>query len=171
MQLPRVINCGGHGCVVVFALNDSFCLVTNFLFESASVICSLADVYIWSSRKRFIFPLSVCLKTADSQNTQGDLLLGRSVPPNCYMWFLALCLFITIVKIPSLCPPPQQNLYKNIFEKLSQGAVVPWQQLWQYRLLPASVTISCLTHLWGKLTKETSLTALTALGFGPRETA
>lgn len=88
----------------------------------------------------------------------GGLLLGGSVPLNCYVWLLALCLFITIVKAPSLCPPPPQNLYKNIFERLSQGPVVPWQQLQQYRLLLASETRSCFRHLCGKITKETFLT-------------
>lgn len=43
-------------------------------------------------------------KRVGAQNTPGGLLLGRLVPLNCYIWFLGL--FITIVKAPSLRPPP-----------------------------------------------------------------
>lgn len=97
------------------------------------------------SPKRFIFPF--CSFSWDRQTHKhiGGLLLGGSVQLKCCVWLLALCLFITIVKGPCLClPPPLQNPYKNIFVRLSQGSVMPWQQLQHYRLLPASGTISFL---------------------------
>lgn len=57
----------------------------------------------------------------------GGLLLGRSVPLNCYMWFLAL--FIAIVKAPRLHPPTSYKTYRKTFLKgLARGSVVPWKQ-------------------------------------------
>lgn len=82
-------------------------------------------------------------KRVGAQSTPGGLLLGRLVPLNCYMWFLAL--FITIVKAPSLIlPPPSPSLYKTYRKTLLKG--LAWG-LWchdnssNYRWFPAFDTV------------------------------
>lgn len=110
--------------------------------------------YLSISKEIYIFPLCALFRLAGLQTHIGGLLLEGSVPLNCYMALLALCLFITIVKALACVPPPLQNLYKNISERLSQGSAMPWQHLRHYRLLPASETISCSTQLCGETTKE-----------------
>lgn len=56
------------------------------------------------------------------------LLLGGSVPFNCCMWLLALCLFITIVKAPSQpwpASPASSKPSQNLCERPGQGSGVP----------------------------------------------
>lgn len=163
MQLPQVFKWGDCGEVSTFIsiVTNSFCLVTSFCdcVSNQPLQFGPWPMLTYVHLQRDLYFHSMCsLENSRLTKHIGGLLLGGSVPLNCYVWLLALCLFITIVKAPSLCPPPPQNLYKNIFERLSQGPVVPWQQLQQYRLLPASETISCFRHLCGKITKETFLT-------------
>ncbi len=109
------------------------------------------------SEEIYISTLQVLLKLADSQTHRGPFIRGISSPQLLCVAPDSLPIYYHC-KAPSLCPPPLQNLYKNIFERLCQGSVMPWQQLQHYRLLPASKTISCFTHLCGEITKETFLT-------------
>lgn len=139
----------------------SFCLVWLFetgCIERVSVVWSQTDTYICPSPKRFIFPL--CVFSWDWQTCKhigGPFIRGISSPQLLHVAPGSLPIYYHC-KAPCLCPPPLQNLYKNIFERLSQGSVMPWQQRQRYRLLPASETISCFTHLCGEITKETLLT-------------
>lgn len=122
MQLPQVFKWGNCGELSRFiaVLSNSFCLVTRFFeigcIEPASPIWSWTDAYICLSLKRFIFPL--CEFSWDWQTHKhiGGLLLVGSVPLNCYVWLLALCLFITIVK-PLACVPHRYKTYTKTFLK------------------------------------------------------
>lgn len=158
MQLPRVFKWGncGESLRFISVVTNSFCL-TLVASNQPPHFGPSADAYICSSPKRFIFYiLYFLLGLADPQTHRGPFIRGISSPQLLRAAPGSLPIYYHC-KAPCLCPPPLQNLYKNIFERLSLGSVMPWQHLQHYRL-PAPETISCFTHHCGEITKETSLT-------------
>lgn len=108
--------------------------------------------------QRDLYFHSVCsFENGRLTNAQGAFIRGISSPQLLRVAPRSLPIYYHC-KAARLYPPPLQNLYKNISERLSEGSAMPWQQPQHYRLLPASETISCFTHLCGEITKETSLT-------------
>lgn len=168
MQLPHFFKWGNSG-----RLSRFISVLSKFFeigcIEPASAIWSWADADIRPSLKRFIFPL--CEFSWDWQTHKHieGLLLEGSVPLNCYVWLLALCLFIAIVK-PLACVP---HLYKTYTKTFLKGFV---RGLWRhdnssniidffplrrpYHVLRISVARSPRRPFW-----------LTTLGFWHRETA
>lgn len=102
---------------------NPFCLVTSFFeswcIEQASAVWSRADAYICPSPTRFIFPLCVFSWDRQTCKHEGGLLSEGSVPLNCYVRLLALCLFNSIVK-PLACVP---HLYKTYTKTFLKGLV------------------------------------------------
>lgn len=104
----------------------------------------------------YIATLCVLFRLVASQTHRG-LLLGGSVPFNCYMWFLALCLFIAIVKLLA-CVPHFYKIYtKTILKSLVRGLwcydnrfnIIDSFPLWRpYHVLCLSVARSPRRPYW-----------------------